>query len=69
MDGGLRHCTGGSDQGHPQEEERRKGKLAVWGGLTNSWKRRSERQRTKGKDIPIWMKISKEYKGETRKPS
>ena len=26
MDGGLRHCTGGSDQDHPQEKEMEKGK-------------------------------------------
>ena len=28
MDGGLRHCTGGRDQDHPQEEEMQKGKMA-----------------------------------------
>ena len=26
MDGGLWHCTGGSDQDHPQEKEMQKGK-------------------------------------------
>ena len=34
MDGGLWHCTGGSDQDHPQEKEMQKGKMVVW-GLTN----------------------------------
>ena len=34
MDGGSLHCTGGSDQDHPQEKEMRKGKMVVWGGLT-----------------------------------
>ena len=29
MDGGLRHCTGGSDQDHPQEKEMEKGKIVV----------------------------------------
>jgi len=31
MDGGLWHCTGRSDQDHPQEKEMQKGKMAVWG--------------------------------------
>ena len=35
MDGGLRHCTLGSDQDRPQEKEMQKGKMVVWGGLTN----------------------------------
>ena len=26
MDGGLQHCTGDSDQDHPQEKEMQKGK-------------------------------------------
>ena len=40
----LWHCTGGSDQDHPQEKEMQKGKMVVWRGLTNSWeKKRSER--------------------------
>ena len=33
MDGGLRHCTGGSDQDGPQEKEVQHGKMVVWGGL------------------------------------
>ena len=28
------HCTGGSDQNHPQEKEMKKGKMVVRGGLT-----------------------------------
>ena len=42
MDG---HCTGGSDQDHPQEKEMQKGKTVVCGGLTNS----CEKKRRKGK--------------------
>ena len=39
---------GGSDQNHPQEKEMQKGKMVVWGGLTNSWeKKRSETQTRK----------------------
>ena len=53
MDGVSWHCTGGSDQDHPQEEEMQKGQIVVWGGLTNSWeKKRSERHRRKGKIYP-----------------
>ena len=45
MDRGLWHCTGGNDQEHPQEKEIQKGKIVVWGSLTNSWDKRE----TKGK--------------------
>ena len=36
MDGSSWPCTGGSDQDIPQEKAMRKGKIVVWGGLTNS---------------------------------
>ena len=50
VDGVSWHCTGGSDQDHPQEKEMQKAKMVVWGGLTNSCeKKRSERKRGKGK--------------------
>ena len=44
--------------------------MVVWGGLTNSWEKRSkdEEAKEKRKDIPIWMYSSKEQKGEIRKP-
>ena len=41
MDGGSWHCTGGSDQVHPQEKEIQKGKMVAWRGLTNSWEENS----------------------------
>ena len=42
------------------KKEMQKGKMVVWGGLANSWeKKRSERQRKKGK-ISIWMQSSEE---------
>ena len=45
-----RHCTRDRDQDHPQEKEMQKGKMVALGGLENSWeKKRSERQRRKGK--------------------
>ena len=50
MDRGLWHCIGGSDQDHSSEKAMQKGKTVVWGGLTNSCeKKRSEKQRRKGK--------------------
>ena len=60
MDGGLWHYTGGCDQNHPQEKEMRKGKMAVWGGLTNCGaKKRRERQRRKGKIYPSESRVPK----------
>ena len=64
MDGGSWHCTGGSDQNLPQEKEMQKGKMVVWGGLTNSWEKRSERQRRKGKIYPSECRVP-----GNRKPS
>ena len=40
MDRGEWHCTGGGDLNHPQEKEMPKGKMVVWGGLTNSWEKK-----------------------------
>ena len=40
MDRGSWHCTGGSDQDHPQEKEMHKGKMIVLGTLQISEKRR-----------------------------
>ena len=49
MDGGSWHSIGGSDQDHPQGKDMQKGKMVVWGGLTNGWeKKRHKRQRRKG---------------------
>ena len=57
MDGGSWHCTGDRNQDHPQEKEMQKGKMAVWGGLTNSCeKKRSKKQRRKGKIQPAHPK-------------
>ena len=40
MDRGLWHCTGDRDQDHPHWREMQKSKMAVWGGLTNSCKKK-----------------------------
>ena len=43
-------CKGDRDQDHSHGKEMKKSKMAVWGGLTNSCeKKRSEKQRRKGK--------------------
>ena len=44
MDGGSWHFTEGSDQDHPQGEKMQKGKMVVWGGLTNAVKRKEEKE-------------------------
>ena len=62
-DWGLKHCTGGSDQNHPQEKAMRKGKVALWGDLTNSWEdKRSKRQGRKGKIYPPKPRVPKNSK-------
>ena len=42
---GSFHCTGDRNQDHPQEKEMHKSKMAVWGGLTNSVKRREAKSK------------------------
>ena len=49
----------GSDQNNPQEKEMEKGKVIIWGGLTNSWEEKWK-AKEKRKDIPIWMQSSKD---------
>ena len=44
-------------------KEMQKGKMAVWGGLTNSYeKKRSEKQRRKGKIYPFECRVPKNSK-------
>ena len=51
------------DQGHPHGNEMQKSKMAVSGGLTNSCeKKRSEKQRTKGKIEASECRIPKNSK-------
>ena len=60
MNGGLWHCTGGSDQDYPQGKEIQKGKMVVWGGLTNSWeKKRSKRERRKQRHTHLNAKFQR----------
>ena len=59
MERGLWHFTGDRDQDHPQEKEMQKRRMAVWGGLTNSYeKKRSKKQKRKGKIYPFESKNS-----------
>ena len=63
MDGSSWPCTGGNDQDRLQEKDMQKGKMVVWGGLTNSCKKkRSEKQRRKGKIYPFEYRIPKNSK-------
>ena len=63
MDGSSWHCTGDRDQDHPHGKEMKKGKMVVWGGLINSCeKKRSEKQRRKGKIFPFECRIPKNSK-------
>ena len=63
MDRGLWHCTGDREQDHLQEKEMQKSKMAVWGGLTNSCeKKRSKKQRRKGKINPFECRVPKNCK-------
>ena len=58
MDEGSWLCTGDRNQDNPQEKEMHKGKMIVWGGLTNSCEtKRSERQRRKGKIHPFECRV------------
>ena len=51
------------DQDHPHGKEMQKSKIAVWGGLTNNCdKKRSEKQRRKGKIYPFECRVPKNSK-------
>ena len=55
--------TGDRDQDYPHGKKMQKSKMAVWGGLTNSCeKKRSEKQRRKGKIYPFECRVPKNSK-------
>ena len=62
MDRSSWHCTGGSDQDHPQEKEMQKGKMVVWGGLTNSWEKKEKQKTMEKKIYPFECKDPKNSK-------
>ena len=55
------HGIGDRDQDHPNGKEMQKSKMAVSGGLPNSYEK-DEKQKAKEerKDISIWMQSFKE---------
>ena len=69
MDGDLWHCTGGSDQDHPQEKEMEKGQMTVWETLQTAMKRREAKGKGEKEKHTHLMQSSKENQGEIRKPS
>ena len=57
------HDFEGSDQDQLQGKEMQKGQMVVWGGLTNSReKKRSYKQRRKGKIYPFECRVPKNSK-------
>ena len=54
---------------HPQEKQMQKGKMVIWGGLTNSCERREVKGKEEKERYTHLMHSSKEYQGEIRKPS
>ena len=69
MNGGSLHCTGDRDQEHTHGKEMQKSKMAVWGGLTNSSeKKRSEKQRRKGKIFPYEVRVQRTARREDSLP-
>ena len=59
MDWGSWHYARVRDQDHPQEKEMQKSKMAVWGGLTNSCEKWSQKQRRKGKIYPFECRVQR----------
>lgn len=58
MNWSSEQCTGGSNQNHFIGKEMQEGKAFVWGGLTNSWrKKKYERQGKKGKIHPTEYRV------------
>ena len=56
--------TGGTDKDDPQEKEMQKGKMVVWGGLTNSW----EKKEVKGKgEKERYTHLNAEFQRITRR--
>ena len=60
MDRVLWHCTGGSDQDHPQEKEMKKEKWLSKEALKIAEKGKKLKAKDKKKGIPIWMQSFKE---------
>ena len=54
---------GDREQDHPQEKEKQKSKMAVWGDLTNSCEKKiSKKQRIKEKICPFECRVPQNSK-------
>ena len=63
MEGGSYHCRGDRDQDHPQEKEmKKKAKWLSEETLQIAEKKRSEKQRRKGKIYPSEYRVPKNSK-------
>ena len=62
MDRGSRHCTGGRGQDHAQEKEMQKAKWLSEEALQAGVKKRSKRQRRKGKLYIFECRVPKNSK-------
>ena len=60
MDRGSWHCTGGSDQDHPQEKEMQKAKWLSEEVLQTAMKRREAKGKGEKERYTIWTRIFKE---------
>ena len=61
---GSLHCIRGSDQNHPKEKEMWEGKVVIWGGLTNNWrKKRAASQGRKERINPSECRVPENSKG------
>ena len=69
MDRGLRHCTRGSDQDHPQEKEMQKAKWLSEEAFQIAEKRREAKDKGEKERYTHLNAESKEKQGEIRKPS
>ena len=62
MDRGSKQWIGGSDQNISKKKKCNKGKMVGSGGLTNSWEKKSERQRREGKIHPSEWRVPENSK-------
>ena len=62
MEWGSWHCTGDRDQDHSHRKEMQKSKIAVWGGLTNSFDPGSPTKHTPSFFLVMgWIVSAKRY--------
>ena len=62
MDRGSWHCSGGSDENHPQENKCKKAKWLSKEALEIAEKEEKLKEKKKREGITIWMQVSKKSK-------